>query len=207
MDQMSSMDEHPPITKLPIEMDMIGWEYIEDAPKTGILHGYEHARPGIVYPMMWWGPTDSWKRMRLDDEGTRFFVVLDGWQPEPDMWMPIQRPRYTGGIIGGETIEAKPGDTVMVKVGGVEYPTIITETGTQRFIENRDHPLVVKCGQVFDRATNSMVDDMNGMVLRYHRGEFTQREYAEFNMAIGYSVSGFCELSNFQDMDIENPLW
>jgi hypothetical protein len=48
---------------------------------------------------------------------------------------------------------------------------------------------------------------MNELAMRYHRGEFTVRDYAEANIFIGYSVSGFCNLSAFEDMEISNPLW
>jgi len=94
----------------------------------------------------------------------------------------------------------------MVTVGGVEYPTIITN-GVQRFIENRDFPLLKRTPLTYDRATGMNVLDLNGLAVRYHCGEFSQREYAEANMALGYSVSGFCDLSSFQDMDVINPVW
>jgi hypothetical protein len=51
--------------------------------------------------------------------------------------------------------------------------------------------------------------DLNKLSVDYQekRGGFTKREYAEFNMQLGYSVCGFSELSLFQSYDIENPVW
>lgn len=85
-----------------------------------------------------------------------------------------------------------------VRVGGVVYSTIIDEHGTQRFIEN---PFVRYL------LANSR-KDLNAIGIAYQRGLFgtgpeAQRAYAEFNMALGYSVCGFEELSSFQDMKVE----
>lgn len=103
----------------------------------------------------------------------------------------------------------KPGDVIPVRVGGVEYRTMISEHGTQRFIENPDDPWVKRLRNNPGGAYNPQgdIEDLNAMALLYHRGGLTQREYAEMNMAIGYSVSGFCELGSFDDMDVDNPLW
>jgi hypothetical protein len=101
----------------------------------------------------------------------------------------------------------KPGDRIMVKVGGVEYETVIDQYGTQRFVANPDHWLVKQIPIVWDTYLKKNIQDMNTMYYRYKNGEFSQRDYAEMNMAVGYSVSGFCDLSNFNDMIVENPLW
>jgi hypothetical protein len=95
----------------------------------------------------------------------------------------------------------KPGDIIIVKVGGKEYETIIDDNGTQRFRQN------TALRALLDAATSKGVD-LNLLASMYHGGEvITQRDYAEFNMMLGYSVSGFSELSFFYDMEIENPLW
>lgn len=86
---------------------------------------------------------------------------------------------------------------IMVKVGGIEYPTVIDERGTQRFIGNKLLCHLVDSGQV----------DLNRLGIDYQHEKFSQREYAEFNMMLGYSVSGFAGLSSFHDFEIENPLW
>jgi len=101
----------------------------------------------------------------------------------------------------------KPGDKIIIKVGGIEYETVIDDAGTQRFVKNPDHWLVKQIPMIYDTYLKRDIQDMNTMARRYHQGEFSQRDYAEMNMAIGYSVSGFCELSSFHDMIVENPLW
>lgn len=90
----------------------------------------------------------------------------------------------------------KDGDKITVIVGGVPYPTVI-ENGVQRFIRNN----------VISHLQDVGLIDLNKVAVEYKRGKFTQREYAEFNMSLGYSVCGFAELHEFQDMEIENPLW
>lgn len=101
----------------------------------------------------------------------------------------------------------KPGDKIMVKVGGVEYETVIDEHGTQRFVKNPDHWLVKQIPMIWDSYLKRDIMNMNVMADRYRNGEFNQRDYAEMNMAIGYSVCGFCELSSFNNFIVENPLW
>jgi hypothetical protein len=95
-------------------------------------------------------------------------------------------------------LKPKPGDVITVKVGGKEYDTVIDEQGVQRFKENG----VLK--YLFDRGAL----DLNEIARIYHtKKPFSQRDYAELNMMLGYSVSGWCDLSAFQDMDVKNPLW
>lgn len=95
-------------------------------------------------------------------------------------------------------MDFKPGDHITVKVGGVEYDTVIDEHDVQRFIAD---PLIQK----LQRAG---IIDLNRLSVAYHYNKvLTQREYAELNMKLGYSVSGFCDLSSFSDMPIENPVW
>lgn len=90
-----------------------------------------------------------------------------------------------------------------VRVGGVVYPTIIDEQGTQRFIENPVIRYILD-----EQVTVGGKPLLNAIGIAYHRGLFgrgpeAQRAYAEFNMALGYSVCGFEELSSFQDMEVE----
>lgn len=103
----------------------------------------------------------------------------------------------------------KPGDRITVLVGGIPYETEINEHGTQRFIIDPDNALVRRLRNRSDgqptRAEGDIAD-LNEMAIRYHQGEFTKREYAEMNIALGYSLGGFEELSSFEDMDIDNPL-
>lgn len=85
----------------------------------------------------------------------------------------------------------------MVKVGGIEYPTVIDERGTQRFIGNKLLRHLVDSGQV----------NMNKLSIDYQHDKFSQREYAEFVMGLSWSVSGFADIEEFEDMEIENSLW
>ena len=91
----------------------------------------------------------------------------------------------------------KPGDVIKIKVGGVAYDTFIDDKGVQRFKKN----------SVLDYLVNTGVINLNPLVIMFASDRFTQRDYAEFNMMLGYSVDGFADLSSFQDMEIENPLW
>lgn len=107
--------------------------------------------------------------------------------------------------------DPESGTIIKVVVGGKEYDTVIDEHGRQRFIENPDHPLMKKLksrGRDDDIINpDGEVEDLNEMNALYRAGEISKRDYAEFNMALGYSIGGFRELSCFYDWDIENPLW
>lgn len=92
----------------------------------------------------------------------------------------------------------KTGDIIKVKVGGVGYDTIIDSDGVQRFKVNTTVRYLLDA--------NGKID-MNALRLAYNAGAFNKRDYAEFHMMIGYSVSGFCELSPFMDWEVYNPLW
>lgn len=91
------------------------------------------------------------------------------------------------------------GSRIMIKVGGREYLTVIDPSGVQRFVENHVVSFLLDCAGV------GM--DMNKLRLLYNEKKFELREYAEFHMAIGYSVCGFAELSPFFGLKIENPVW
>jgi hypothetical protein len=86
---------------------------------------------------------------------------------------------------------------IKVKVNNKEYDTHIDHKGVQRFIENS-----VICYLV----ANHIVD-LNKLCIAYQEGKFSQKDYAEFNMMLGYSVCGFADLPSFEDYKIENPLW
>ena len=107
-------------------------------------------------------------------------------------------------------MEANPGDVIIVRVGGVDYETVIDENGVQRFPEDPNNSVLLALPMVgvsMPGGTSVNMRDMNELALRYHRGAITQREYAEATMAVGYSVSGFSDYSSFSDMLLENPLW
>lgn len=84
-----------------------------------------------------------------------------------------------------------------VTVGGKKYETE-WDGDVQRFKANG----VLK--YLFERGAL----DLNELARIYHtKKPFSQRDYAEFNMMLGYSVSGWCDLSSFHDMEVVNPLW
>lgn len=91
----------------------------------------------------------------------------------------------------------KPGEVIIVKVGGKPYETVIDKDGVQRF----------KVNQLLSHLQTSGHIDLNQLAIDYQRGLFTQEEYLHFYMGLGYSVSGFSELSFFEDLEIDNPLW
>ena len=104
-------------------------------------------------------------------------------------------------------MEYKKGDVITVTVDGRPYETYIDEHGTQRFRVDPTHPLWDRwCGDENDRRGRG-TEDLNKLSIAYHHGEFDQRTYMEFNMSLGYSVGGFCELHNFFDLRLVNPLW
>ena len=89
------------------------------------------------------------------------------------------------------------GDEIIVKIGGNEYKTIIASDGRQRFVENSLLRHLIDSGMV----------SLNQLAIDYQAGKFPKEEYLFFYMGIGYSVGGFAELSVFEDLEIENPLW
>jgi hypothetical protein len=121
------------------------------------------------------------------------------------------------------------GTEIDVIIGDKTYLPVIDENGTQRFPEVeglRDLMWTETRGQkpppkpvppeVAELAkTNTAVawlvannpSNLNEMAYAFFDSKFNRLDYAEFNMHIGYSVSGWCELSSFEDMPVDNPLW
>jgi hypothetical protein len=89
------------------------------------------------------------------------------------------------------------GTIIPVKLNGEEFPTIIDEKGAQRFIKNR----------IVQRLMDHFPGGMNQLSIDYQEGRFTQHEYMLFCISLGYSVCGFGDLSAFEDIEIDNPLW
>ena len=104
-------------------------------------------------------------------------------------------------------MRAEIGDTITVFLDGKPYETYIDEHGTQRFRIDPTHLLWDRWSGMDHIGNGRGKEDLNDLAIAYGGGEFDQRTYAEFNMSIGYSVSGFCELSCFEDMRLVNPLW
>lgn len=103
----------------------------------------------------------------------------------------------------------KPGQKIEVKVDGRPYQTHIDEQGIQRF---------VSLGLGGKLASLPFAGDLNQVCVEFIRGfragRYTMQDYQEFNMSLGYSVSGFADCmssltlnSGIPDTQIENPVW
>jgi hypothetical protein len=88
-------------------------------------------------------------------------------------------------------------EEITVKVGHKFYPTVLDQRGVQRFKEN----------SLLRYLVDKKIIDLNRVCMDYQCGNFDQVHYAEFMMMIGYSVCGFCDLKEFHDMEVINPLW
>ena len=89
-----------------------------------------------------------------------------------------------------------------VEIMGTIYPTI-NKDGIERFMENPDNALLKK---VFLCNYDGFNDyDMNLLAMMYHKGEISLKDHAEALMSAGYSVSGFMDLSTYDEiLDVEN---
>lgn len=103
---------------------------------------------------------------------------------------------------------------ITVKINGKEYQTYLDKHGTQRFVENRivsrfiDSNVALYSKMGWKWMEDNNVYTLNDLSMEYHgKGEFSLDEMIEFHTMIGYSVGGFAELSYFEDVEIENPLW
>lgn len=112
-----------------------------------------------------------------------------------------------------DTDKLATGDTVDVLIEGKIYKTIIDENGTQRFPSNSVYEYMLEHdakGNLIDhlnpRQMHTQMLNLNTLHIAFINGKFDKREYCEFRMT-GYSVSGFCELSEFSDWHIQNPVW
>jgi hypothetical protein len=88
-----------------------------------------------------------------------------------------------------------------VAVGGLNFPATIEENGVERFIADPDHWLVAQLLPPFGGSGDKSPNDM---AIAFARGEFSLWDYAQMNIAMGYSISGFCELHSFGDLAIES---
>jgi hypothetical protein len=112
-------------------------------------------------------------------------------------------------------MNTKPGDVIIVQIEGKDYKTVIDNRGVQRFPgnsvlqymfdHNTDGEKSMQIGSNGYIKHDSMLN-LNTLSLAFAHGKFDKREYMEIVMP-GYSVSGFCDLSQFQDWHIMNPVW
>ena len=84
-----------------------------------------------------------------------------------------------------------------VIVNDRRYPTVIDDRGVQRFVENKVVNYLRK------KAAEGKKCDMNDLCLTAQfNGEFSDRDYMEFYMMIGYSIGGFEEV--FESAKVED---
>ncbi len=94
-------------------------------------------------------------------------------------------------------MQIKEGNEVIVKLNGREFISYIDNKLVQRFKTNS----IVN--DIFDEYNV----DLNKLYINFQNRKYTEKEWLEFYTMINYSVSGFSSLEDFQDVEIENPLW
>lgn len=91
-----------------------------------------------------------------------------------------------------------PGDKIMIKIGNRNVETYIDPHGTQR---------ITPVNKLYAYLYETKKLDLNMLAVAVDTGQFSFKEYFEMYLSIGYSVSGFSELSRFQKYQIKNPVW
>ncbi len=91
----------------------------------------------------------------------------------------------------------KPGTVIPVKVGKRIFKTVIDQDGVQRFIRNT----------VIWHLWDTQQIDLNRLAEDYDGKHITLDDLLTFYTELGYWVEGLAELSYFQHLKIENPLW
>lgn len=95
-------------------------------------------------------------------------------------------------------MDIKPGDKIEVQLGEYKLETFIDEGGVQRFSPfNKMYAALYEVGNI----------DLNELAVARGRGEISLKDYREFYLSIGYSVSGLVYLSFFEDLEVYNPVW
>ena len=97
-------------------------------------------------------------------------------------------------------------ETIIVNVGGRSFETYIDRNGVQRFRVN------TVLNHLCDLMTKNLTVDgksygLNDMCLEFFNGKFSNDDWLTWYTSFGYSVSGFMDLSFFDHLEIENPLW
>ena len=92
--------------------------------------------------------------------------------------------------------QLKPGDEIVVKIGGREYKTVIDSRGIQRFPVNTLFVHLLAQGKI----------NLNQLVIDFQEEKFSQKDYLHFCTGLGGSLGAFADDPSFQDLEIENPL-
>lgn len=111
----------------------------------------------------------------------------------------------------------EPGDMIPIRVGNMVVHTVIDDHGVQRLPVNKIYAAWVDGTTQASDSYNSKTPfsnrdadvtfNLNDMCVLYQQGKFTDEEWLDFYLHIGYSVSGFSSLSDFEDIEIINPAW
>lgn len=110
--------------------------------------------------------------------------------------------------------EIVEGAIIPVRVGSRTFDTVITN-GVQRFVSNTViRSFVDASGEAFNEWLRSGRNNgepepysLNTVDVEYHQGKHSVDDLLTLYTSIGYSVSGFMDLSLFDDLEIRNPLW
>lgn len=113
-----------------------------------------------------------------------------------------------------------PVDTeiIMVRVGERSFKTALDNNGVQRFMPHDECPAeLVEKMRDWDEYLSSKdsryetipagIYTPNDLAIDFYNGVYTVDEMLSYETYSGYSVSGLADLSYFDDMEIDNPLW
>ena len=88
------------------------------------------------------------------------------------------------------------------EIAGKRYPLVLDEgSGRHRFKAN---PIV---RDFMDAASAGKKFDLNTVAMKHGREEYSTKEFLEFYMLIGYSMSGLAELSYFEGYSMDCCDW
>jgi hypothetical protein len=90
-------------------------------------------------------------------------------------------------------------DIIFVTISGKAYPTKIDEHGVQRFLPA---PLIPNDPVLIEYLNKG---NENGAFAAYKNRRIPYREYLEYEISLGWSVTGLCDL--FPYANVQNPLW
>ena len=94
--------------------------------------------------------------------------------------------------------ELVTGDRIMIRIGAKPVLTYIDERGTQRIFPNR----IIR-----EVSNTNKVTDPNTIRAMYEQGHYSLEEYLEYDLQTNWSVCGLCELSRYEFIDVDNPMW
>lgn len=100
-------------------------------------------------------------------------------------------------------------EIIPVKLNGKEYPSYIDDHGVQRFVPN---PIVKRMIDKTMKSSGQLkngVYNLNDVAMDYYSDPdwASTEDMLDFYTQINYSVSGMVDLSYFEDVVVENPLW